>query len=175
MHAWWSRSAARDRFLQAAFGATELMRLADPRGNIVHAEIEIGDSPIDHRSEQGRTTIAAPNRWGDRRRSHRPVCRRCRRIRRASHRRGREGDFPDLPIGSTATAPADCRIRSGICGSSPRTRRTSAGRDDASHGSLDAEDAKRRATEEICERAGPAARGVSQHHPVSAGRTGPRG
>jgi len=33
-------------FYKKAFGATELMRLADPSGKIGHAEILIGDSPI---------------------------------------------------------------------------------------------------------------------------------
>ena len=33
-------------FYQSAFGATELMRLADPRGKVGHAEIRIGDSTI---------------------------------------------------------------------------------------------------------------------------------
>lgn len=33
-------------FYQKAFGATELMRMADDRGKIGHAEIRIGDSPI---------------------------------------------------------------------------------------------------------------------------------
>jgi len=33
-------------FYKKAFGATELMRLADPSGKIGHAEIQIGDSPI---------------------------------------------------------------------------------------------------------------------------------
>ena len=33
-------------FYKRAFGATELMRLADPTGNIGHAEIKIGDSPV---------------------------------------------------------------------------------------------------------------------------------
>src|SRR5580704_3840385 len=40
-------------FYKEAFGATELTRLADPRGNIVHAQIRIGDSPIDIAPEQG--------------------------------------------------------------------------------------------------------------------------
>jgi PhnB protein len=34
-------------FYQRAFGATELMRLADPAGNVMHAQIKIGDTPID--------------------------------------------------------------------------------------------------------------------------------
>ncbi len=34
-------------FYKEAFGATELMRLNDPSGNIIHAQIKIGDSPID--------------------------------------------------------------------------------------------------------------------------------
>jgi PhnB protein len=33
-------------FYKRAFGATELMRLADPSGKIGHAEIKIGDSPV---------------------------------------------------------------------------------------------------------------------------------
>ncbi len=33
-------------FYKKAFGATELMRMADPSGRIGHAEIRIGDSPI---------------------------------------------------------------------------------------------------------------------------------
>ncbi|MBW3599715.1 MAG: VOC family protein [Planctomycetes bacterium] len=33
-------------FYKRAFGAVELMRLADPSGKIGHAEIKIGDSPI---------------------------------------------------------------------------------------------------------------------------------
>lgn len=41
------RDAARAiEFYKRAFGATELMRLADPGGKIMHAEIQIGDSPI---------------------------------------------------------------------------------------------------------------------------------
>ena len=33
-------------FYKKAFGATELMRMADPAGKIRHAEIKIGDSPF---------------------------------------------------------------------------------------------------------------------------------
>jgi len=33
-------------FYKNAFGATELMRIAQPNGKIGHAEIKIGDSPI---------------------------------------------------------------------------------------------------------------------------------
>lgn len=33
-------------FYKRAFGATELARLADPSGKIMHAEVKIGDSPI---------------------------------------------------------------------------------------------------------------------------------
>jgi PhnB protein len=40
-------------FYKEAFGATELMRLNDPSGNIIHAQIKIGDSPIDIAPEQG--------------------------------------------------------------------------------------------------------------------------
>jgi PhnB protein len=33
-------------FYKAAFGATELIRLADPSGKVMHAELRIGDAPI---------------------------------------------------------------------------------------------------------------------------------
>lgn len=41
------RDAARAiEFYKKAFGATELMRMADPSGKVMHAEIRIGNSPI---------------------------------------------------------------------------------------------------------------------------------
>jgi len=40
-------------FYKQAFGATELLRLDDPSGNIIHAQIKIGDSPIDIAPETG--------------------------------------------------------------------------------------------------------------------------
>jgi len=39
-------AASAIEFYKKAFGATELMRMADPSGKIGHAEIKIGDSPI---------------------------------------------------------------------------------------------------------------------------------
>ena len=33
-------------FYKKAFGATELMRIAEPSGKVMHAEIKIGNSPI---------------------------------------------------------------------------------------------------------------------------------
>jgi PhnB protein len=33
-------------FYKKAFGATELVRMADPSGHVGHAEIKIGDPPI---------------------------------------------------------------------------------------------------------------------------------
>ena len=33
-------------FYKKAFGATEIMRMAEPSGKVTHAEIKIGDSPI---------------------------------------------------------------------------------------------------------------------------------
>src|SRR4051812_20378147 len=39
-------AAAAIDFYKKAFGATELMRLADPGGRVGHAEVKIGDSPI---------------------------------------------------------------------------------------------------------------------------------
>jgi PhnB protein len=40
-------------FYKAAFGAIELARLNDPSGNLIHAQIKIGDSPVDIAPEQG--------------------------------------------------------------------------------------------------------------------------
>jgi len=39
-------AAAAIEFYQRAFGATELLRMADPQGRVGHAEIKIGDSVI---------------------------------------------------------------------------------------------------------------------------------
>ena len=39
-------AAAALEFYKKAFGATELMRMADPDGTVMHAEMKIGDSPI---------------------------------------------------------------------------------------------------------------------------------
>ena len=39
-------AASAIEFYKKAFGATELMRMADPSGKVMHAEIKIGDSPI---------------------------------------------------------------------------------------------------------------------------------
>ena len=40
-------------FYKEAFGATELTRLNDPSGNLIHAQLKLGDSPIDIAPEQG--------------------------------------------------------------------------------------------------------------------------
>jgi PhnB protein len=39
-------AAAAIEFYKNAFGATEFVRLADPKGKVMHAEIRIGDSQI---------------------------------------------------------------------------------------------------------------------------------
>jgi PhnB protein len=39
-------AAAAIDFYRQAFGAAEVMRLADPAGNVMHAEIKVGDSVI---------------------------------------------------------------------------------------------------------------------------------
>ncbi len=39
-------AASAIEFYKKAFGATELMRMADPNGKVRHAEIKIGDSPF---------------------------------------------------------------------------------------------------------------------------------
>jgi PhnB protein len=41
-----SGAAKAIEFYKKAFGAKELMRLADPSGKVGHAEVKIGDSPI---------------------------------------------------------------------------------------------------------------------------------
>lgn len=41
-----SNAAKAIEFYKEAFGAAELIRLATPDGNVMHAEIKIGDSPI---------------------------------------------------------------------------------------------------------------------------------
>ncbi len=39
-------AASAIEFYKKAFGASELMRMADPSGKVMHAEIKIGNSPI---------------------------------------------------------------------------------------------------------------------------------
>ncbi|MBI3670701.1 MAG: VOC family protein [Acidobacteria bacterium] len=39
-------AASAIEFYKKAFGATELMRMADPSGKVMHAEIRMGNSPI---------------------------------------------------------------------------------------------------------------------------------
>lgn len=41
-----SNAARAIDFYKAAFGATEKVRLADPSGKVMHAEIRIGSSPL---------------------------------------------------------------------------------------------------------------------------------
>jgi PhnB protein len=48
-----SDAARAIQFYKEAFGATELTQLNDPSGNLIHAQIKIGDSPIDIAPEQG--------------------------------------------------------------------------------------------------------------------------
>ena len=55
------RNAARAiEFYKKAFGATELMRMAEPNGRIGHAEIKIGDSPIMLADEVPETGFRSP-------------------------------------------------------------------------------------------------------------------
>jgi PhnB protein len=53
-------AAAALDFYKKAFGATELMRLADPSGKVGHAEIKIGDSTIMLADEFPEMGILAP-------------------------------------------------------------------------------------------------------------------
>jgi PhnB protein len=59
------RNAARAiEFYKKAFGATELMRMAEPSGRIGHAEIRIGDSPIMLADEVPEMGFRSPESFG---------------------------------------------------------------------------------------------------------------
>jgi PhnB protein len=51
-------------FYQRAFGATEVMRLADPGGKVGHAEIKVGDSPVMLADEFPEMQIIGPQTLG---------------------------------------------------------------------------------------------------------------
>ena len=51
-------------FYKKAFRATELMRMADPSGKIMHAEIKIGDSPIMLADEVPQMGAKSPEAYG---------------------------------------------------------------------------------------------------------------
>jgi len=51
-------------FYKAAFGATELLRMAQPNGKIGHAEIQIGDSPIMLADEVPEMGVRSPKSLG---------------------------------------------------------------------------------------------------------------
>src|SRR6516162_2149353 len=56
--------AAAIEFYTEAFGATELMRLAEPDGRIGHAEIRIGDATIMLSDEYPEMEIVSPQSLG---------------------------------------------------------------------------------------------------------------
>jgi len=56
--------AAAIAFYVQAFGATELMRLAEPGGKIAHAEIKIGDAPIMLADEYPEMGVVSPQALG---------------------------------------------------------------------------------------------------------------
>jgi PhnB protein len=56
--------AAAIEFYTAAFGATELMRLAEPDGRIGHAEIRIGDATIMLSDEYPEMDVVSPQSLG---------------------------------------------------------------------------------------------------------------
>ena len=59
------RDAARAiEFYKKAFGATEMLRCADPSGKLMHAEIKIGDSPIMLADEFPEMQILGPQSRG---------------------------------------------------------------------------------------------------------------
>lgn len=51
-------------FYKQAFGATELLRMADPAGQIGHAEIKIGDSPLMLADEFPDMGVRGPQSYG---------------------------------------------------------------------------------------------------------------
>src|SRR5262245_32410076 len=51
-------------FYKRAFGATEVMRLADPSGKVGHAEIKIGDSTVMLADEHPEMNIRGPKSLG---------------------------------------------------------------------------------------------------------------
>jgi PhnB protein len=51
-------------FYKGAFGATEVMRMAQPNGKIGHAEIKIGDSPIMLADESPEMGARGPKSFG---------------------------------------------------------------------------------------------------------------
>lgn len=51
-------------FYKKAFGATELMRMADPSGKVGHAELKIGDSPIMLSDEFPEMDVRSPETIG---------------------------------------------------------------------------------------------------------------
>ncbi len=53
-----------DFFYQRAFGAEEVMRMPGPGGNIMHAEIKIGDSPVMLADEMPETDFQSPSSLG---------------------------------------------------------------------------------------------------------------
>ena len=57
-------AASAIEFYKKAFGATELMRHADPGGKIMHAEIKIGNSPIMIASEFPEMGVRSPESLG---------------------------------------------------------------------------------------------------------------
>jgi len=57
-------AAAAIEFYKKAFGAIELMRLAEPGGRIGHAEIKIGDAPIMLSDEYPEWDVRSPQALG---------------------------------------------------------------------------------------------------------------
>ncbi len=57
-------AASAIEFYKKAFGATELMRMADPSGRVMHAEIKIGNSPIMLADEFPEMGARSPQAYG---------------------------------------------------------------------------------------------------------------
>lgn len=57
-------AASAIEFYRKAFGATELLRMADPSGKVMHAEIKIGDSPLMISDEFPEMDARSPQSFG---------------------------------------------------------------------------------------------------------------
>lgn len=57
-------AASAIEFYKKAFGATELVRMADPSGKVRHAEIKIGDSPVMLADEFPEEGVRSPQSFG---------------------------------------------------------------------------------------------------------------
>jgi PhnB protein len=109
-------------FYKKALGAEEVMRMDDPGGKVHHAEIKIGDSRIMLADEHPELQALSPKTIGG---SPVSIHLYVEDVDAAVGRAVAAGQssFDRWPINFTAIASAGSRTRSGIAGSSPRTRK----------------------------------------------------